>query len=108
MKANAFETAQNFALVAQQYFSIVRSAEDVEGTEFLLQIYRALPTLVFGAMALPVVQLPDDDEQSERPSGRMARGGKTRHRCFGSAPLPTVRVIDVDIHGEKSRQPMAK
>ena len=66
----ASEIAEEFALAARQYCSIVDSAATPERTNFLLQIYRALPKLISIAMALPRAHL-GDDTANRQPNLRM-------------------------------------
>jgi Domain of unknown function (DUF5063) len=68
------EIADRFGLVARRFCEIVDAASDVGKTDLLLQVYRALPDLISGAMALPDVEPSDADAiEMERKRAIIAR-----------------------------------
>jgi len=48
------EAAEHFGAIAQRYCDIVDSALNLEKPELLAQMYDVLPTLIEGAIHLPV------------------------------------------------------
>jgi hypothetical protein len=67
------EIAQRFAAVALRYCAIVDAAENYNKTEFLLQIYRALPDIIAEAVRLPEIEFDEGDEDDGLGPGAAAK-----------------------------------
>ncbi len=72
--------SDRFALVAQEFCSVIESASTSSRTNLLLNIYPILPRLIAAAIDLPDVSIADEDEESTEP-GRFQ-------------PSPNVRLTD--------------
>ena len=69
---NVVRNAEKFAIAARRYCSTVDSTTNRKRAELLLEIYRILPVLIGEAMALPNVELRNNEGESEQPSHRVS------------------------------------
>ncbi len=58
------ETADRFSAIAYQFCSVVDSGSSMKRAELLQKIYRILPALIGEAIALPDLDLRNDDDQT--------------------------------------------